>query len=401
MRFDNCQLKARLLWGRSPQKSSVFSKIIFKKTKKIKNRRFFGFFIKTRKAKFYTIIMKNAQKKNITIRFFCRFALSEPPIRSLFLINFHSIIYTISYCTVLTKIKQTQIFCLIFTFFVIEYRNMKQYISILSILACVFGANCVRASDCVDEDCNLDETVVMTESEYATDTDVLAPAEYDENVWFEQSNDTCDVIVDDSVAFDYNCPFETKTECEIWAKKPLYSTAVTPRSPHLNYVKLDGILATLTFNGEISANDELAKPLLNRYLALMRASRACCSEGIIYKLRQDGAKDKKVYNFLTDDANMYAVGSRCMVMDDSEIGDSYSYGVTGEIVMDVRNSCICKNRQWIDSLLEPFFDLYQLAPDFEYMPFYYTYMDGLQREVTVSVNSDVQSVMEMLQYCPD
>lgn len=284
------------------------------------------------------------------------------------------------------------------TFFVIQYRNMKRYISILSILACVFGVNYARASDCIDDDCDIDVS-----TEYAID--VLRPAEHDENIWFEESNEdideTCEIVSDDFIAFDYNCPFETNEECEIWATKPMYSTVVAPRNPHLNSVKLDGILATLTFNGEISANDELAKPLLNRYLALMRASRACCSEGIIYKLRQNGTRDKKIYNFLQDDANKYAVGARCMVMDDSEINGSYSYGVTDEMVLDVRNSCLCKNRQWIDSLIEPFFDLYQLAPDFEYMPFYYTYLDGFQREITVSVNADVQTVMELLQYCPD
>lgn len=279
----------------------------------------------------------------------------------------------------------------------IEYRNMKRYISILSILACVFSANCVRASECIDEDCDIS---VATESEY--ETDVLTPSEHSGDIWIdiEDNDGACDIIEDEFV-IDYNCPFETNEECAIWAAKPLYNTAAVPRNPHISYIKLDGILATLTFNGTISANDEIAKPLLNRYLALMRASKACCSEGIIYKLRKDKAKDSKIYNFLKDDANKYAVGARCMVMDDGEISGSYSYGVTDKMVLDVRNSCLCKNRQWIDSLLEPFFDLYQLAPDFEYMPFEYTYLDGLQREITVSVNADVQTVMELLQYCPD
>lgn len=274
---------------------------------------------------------------------------------------------------------------------------MKRYISILSVLACVCGVNCVRASECIDDDCDLDEAVIVTESDF----DILQPLGRDDNIWTADiSDEYCDIMADDSFV-DYNCPFDTDAECEIWASKPLYATAALPRNPHISYVKLDGILATLTFNGEISANDEMAKPLLNRYLALMRASRACCSEGIIYKLRQNKTKDKDIYKFLTDDANKYAVGARCMVMEDSEITGSYSYGVSDEMILDVRNSCICKNRQWIDSLLEPFYDLYQLAPDFEYMPFYYTYLDGLQREITVSVNGDVQTVMELLQYCPD
>ena len=280
----------------------------------------------------------------------------------------------------------------------IEYKNMKRYISILSVLACVCGMDYARASECVDEsDCDI-ETI---ESEYTVD--VLEPNNPDEDLWFSDDAVTdafCEVI-DDEEIIDYNCPFDTDDECEIWARKPMYTTTALPRNPHLSYVKTDGILATLTFNGEISANDEMARPLLNRYLALMRASRACCNAGIVYKMRMAGTKEENVYNFLIDDANQYDIGGRCMVMDDGEIQNNYSNGVNGAMVMDVRNTCLCKNRQWVDSLLEPFYDLYQLAPDFETMPFEYTYLDGLQREVTVSVNADVQTVMEMLQSCPD
>ena len=271
-------------------------------------------------------------------------------------------------------------------------------------MACVFGVGSVYASECTDDDCKLNDEFVISEIESVAD--VLEPAEYTENIWSDYSDDFVDDDVcefDDTeiIDIDYNCPFDTDVECEIWATKPLYSTTVAPRNPHLNYIKTDGILATLTFNGYITANDEMARPLLNRYLALMRASRACCSEGIIYKLRTKGTREKNIYAFLKDDANDFAVGSRCMVMNDGEIADSYSYGVTGEMVMDVRNSCLCKNRQWVDSLLEPFYDLYQLAPDFEYMPFEYTYLDGFQREITVSINDEVHTVMELLQYCPD
>ena len=303
----------------------------------------------------------------------------------------------------------------------IEYRNMKRYVSILSVLACVFGINYVHASECVGEDCELYEfKETAQEPEFSTEyseeydddyiTDVILPdetkkakvvKESTEYVVEDFADDACDIVGDGFVDYDYNCPFETKEECMIWLSKPMFSTTVVPRNPHLNYIKIDGILATLTFNGDISANDEMAKPLLNRYLSLMRASRTCCNEGIIYRMRKDDADTEKIYKFLKDDASKYAVGARCMVMNDSEIDGSYSYGVDDNIVADVRNSCVCKNRHWIDSLLAPFYDLYQKAPDFEYMPFNYTYRDGLQRNVTVSINHDVQNVMEMLRHCPD
>lgn len=294
----------------------------------------------------------------------------------------------------------------------IQYRNMKRYTSFLSILAVVLTAGYAGASECIDDDCNFESPFL--DEEVIEEVDVLQPIEHSENLWVETVSDDSDdkfdeyeIVEIDSIEepdvcqYDDNCPFDTPTECAIWNKKPAYKTSVAPRAPHLSPIKTDGILYTLLFQGDISANDELAKPLLNRYQALMRASKQCCSEGILYKMRGAKAKDKSIYEFLKDDANQYGITSRCLVMMDNDIMEDYGYGVDGNMVSDVRNLCICKNRQWFDSLLEPFYDIYQRAPGFEYTPFFYTYLDGMQREVTVSVNEDVQNVMELLSYCPD
>ena len=40
------------------------------------------------------------------------------------------------------------------------------------------------------------------------------------------------------------------------------------------------------------------------------------------------------------------------------------------------------------------------APDFANSKFDYTYIDGLQREITVSINTDVQNVLNQLAQCP-
>lgn len=280
---------------------------------------------------------------------------------------------------------------------------MKRYISILSLLVVAFGINAVRASECFDEDCDINDEIIVEEivEESTDDADILLPAEPMGSLWVDDDF-SYDIAANEDICFnDYNCPFDTEIECKVWATKPVHNESVAPRAAHLNPVKTDGILATLTFMGTIDANDELAEPLLERYQILMRASNACCVEGIIHKMLANGANNKKIYNFLQQDASDFIVGSRCLVMQDGDIARNYSYGVTGNMVETVRNTCLCKNKQWFDSLLQPFFDLYQLAPDFQYMPFYYTYLDNFQRETTVSVNADVQTVMEMLQYCPD
>ena len=79
-----------------------------------------------------------------------------------------------------------------------------------------------------------------------------------------------------------------------------------------------------------------AAPLVERYKILMRASKACCTEGIIHKLHTIKAKDKNIYEFLKDDANRFAVGERCLVLTNDDIAKTYSNGVNGEMVRDER-----------------------------------------------------------------
>lgn len=267
---------------------------------------------------------------------------------------------------------------------------MKNKISFFVIMMAAFGINCANASECVGEGCDLIPELI---EEYQT-VDVLEPESYEID-WMEQS------VEDQTCEYDYECPFETEAECEAWYKKPAYKTDVMLQTPHINPIQTDDLLYAIYANYDIDANDPQMAPLLERYQMLMNASRACCGAGITYKMRTNGAKDEAVYKFLKDDANYFAVMSRCMVMNDDEISNKYSNGVTGQMVADVRNACLCKNRKWFETLLQPFFDIYERAPQFEERPFLYTRIDGLQREITVSVNEDVHTTAGLLSVCPD
>ena len=259
---------------------------------------------------------------------------------------------------------------------------MKTRISLFAILAGVMGANCALASECVGPDCELTPISIEQESWGYTEceTDLLT-----ETV---------------SCLTNYECPFDTELECDIWSRKPVYKTALRPRAPHLSPIRVDEILYAIYSNYDITANDPIMSPLVERYTILMNASRACCGEGLIHKMRANGAKDKQVYQFLKDDANYFAIGTRCMVMNDEEFQDSYSNGVTGKMAIEVRNACLCKNRQWFETLLKPFSDIYERAPVFETAAFPYTYQDGMQREITVFINDEVQTTMGLLGACP-
>ncbi len=205
-----------------------------------------------------------------------------------------------------------------------------------------------------------------------------------------------------TVAFGQSdgCPFETETECEIWRRKPIVRETVSPRSPRIRADKLDAFISAAQCNNEITANDAIAAPLLDRYKMLMRSANACCTDGLVYSLKRAGATDGLIYKFMSDDANFYNFGSRCLMMTDQELDKKYPNTATAAVTADVRNGCLCRGRQWFEAMLAPFRQVYAAAPDFANQMFYYTYTDGLQRKVTVSVNNDVQNVLKQLELCP-
>lgn len=286
---------------------------------------------------------------------------------------------------------------------------MKNKVSFLAIVAMALNVNYVYASECIGEDCelNLVETADVEMVEYTEpielietieSVEVLEPEQYETDLTV--SEQPVSEIVE-TCEYDYNCPFETAEECEVWYKKPAYTTTVAPRLPHMNPMRVDEMLYALALKGKVSGNDEEFQPLMQRYHMLMNASEACCTAGIIHKMRQNGAKDEEVYQFLKDDANYYAITKRCMVMTDEDIISEYTKGaVTGQMLVDVRNACLCKNSQWFDTLLQPFIDMYELDPRFKTKAFMYDYTDGMQRDLSVSVNEDVQKAIGMLAGCP-
>lgn len=272
---------------------------------------------------------------------------------------------------------------------------MKNKISFLAIIAFALNVNNVCASECVDDDCELTPVEISEEIETV---DILEPVQYDVN-WSVQMQP----VIESEQTFceyDYNCPFETPEECSVWYKKPAYKTTVGPRTPHINPVLVDDMIFAIYSYDMIDANNAEMSPLTQRYTMLMNASDACCTSGIVYKMHLNGASDKAIYEFMKDDANRFAVTKRCLMMADEDITHSYSHGVTGKMVAEVRNACLCKNQDWFNSLLQPFNDIYERVPDFAESDFIYTYTDGMTREINVSVNRDVQNTIGLLGACP-
>ena len=239
--------------------------------------------------------------------------------------------------------------------------------------------------------------------------ELLNPQKPSANLWFTNipkqeyvAQDMTEIVTKTfgECAFDDGCPFETETECEIWRRKPIVRETVSPRSPKLRDAKVSEFIDVAKCNKHITANESVAAPLLDRYKMLMRSAQACCTDGMAYALKQAGASDGLVYKFLADDANFYGFGSRCLMMTDHDLDTKYPNTATAVVAADVRNGCLCRGRQWFSAMLAPFQQVYSALPEFKNSQFNYTYKDGLQREITVSVNNDVQNVLKQLAQCP-
>lgn len=238
--------------------------------------------------------------------------------------------------------------------------------------------------------------------------ELLTPQRPEENLWTDNvvvpratytAQDMTETV---QVAFGRTdgCPFDTDAECDIWRRKPIVREAVAPRSNKIQDVRMAEFVDAARCDANLDASNPAAAPLLARYKMLLNSARACCTDGMAYSLRRAGASDGLVYKFMADDANFYGFGTRCLMMTDQELDTKYPNTSTAAVAADVRNGCLCRGRQWFNAMLAPFNDAYAAVPEFKDAKFNYTYTDGLGREITVSVNNDVQNVMYQLAQCP-
>ncbi len=262
------------------------------------------------------------------------------------------------------------------------------------------------AAAIMNQDINIDEIYAQNMADAAQTRarveELLAPKKPSSNLWLGENvliSDLSIPVIDTVIESD-GCPFDTDVECEIWRKKPMVRETVSPRSAKIRSDKMMAFANVAQANPHICADHTAAAPLLARYKMLMRAANSCCVDGLVYKLKNAGASDGLVYKFLADDANFYGLGARCLMTTDAELDEKYPNTATAAAAADVRNGCLCRNKQWFTAMLAPFVDAWEMAPEFKNARFDYTYVDGLGREITTSVNTDVQNVLNQLAICP-
>jgi hypothetical protein len=192
------------------------------------------------------------------------------------------------------------------------------------------------------------------------------------------------------------CPFKREAECKIWQTKPHVMETFAPETKGMHPEDARALAVLANTGREIKANAPGAAPLLDRYKTLLAASRACCTEGMAYRLGRSGTSAGSIYKFLMDDANFFQFGERCLMTTDEHLMEHAPDAATAELVAGVRDTCLCRGRQWFTALLAPF----TATPELANQSFSYTYNDGLRRTVTVSIQDDVHIVRHLLSNCP-
>jgi len=206
---------------------------------------------------------------------------------------------------------------------------------------------------------------------------------------------------EDEIGMHPDCPtYLTVQECDIWLTRPHVRETVANEPRNLRPDRLDELVRLVRSGVQIDGDNPAAAALVNRYRLLKTATRACCRDGMVHRLRRAGADEGLVYKFVFDDANFYMFGQRCLMTSDADLDNNFPNMRAAEVMADVRNTCLCKSRGWFQSLLAPFIQLYNAAPEFADQRFSYAYQDGLQRTITVSINRDVQNVLFQLGSCP-
>ncbi len=196
------------------------------------------------------------------------------------------------------------------------------------------------------------------------------------------------------------CPFETEEECMVWFKKPHVRESVLPIFRTTTDQQIEDLIALIRSGEEITSDTPEAQFLVDRYKLLAKNSQSCCSDGMVDQLQRAGASEDLIYKFLVDDANFYQLGQRCLFVNDLDLNEKFPNTATSIMVADVRNTCLCQQKQKFKDILGDFVTIYNEEPEFGRQPFEYTYRDGLGRTMKVSIMRDITNIIKQIEACP-
>ncbi len=182
-------------------------------------------------------------------------------------------------------------------------------------------------------------------------------------------------------------------------KKPAYS--VSPIDLKMNDVYIDDVIERIKDAGD---NLDLIKDELlvirKKYIEILSLSRYCCSHGMTLKLENIGIDKDYIFKFMIDDKRLYELQNICMIINDNDIANLLGSIELSVIVRDVRDSCVCKNKESLSRHLELFKAIVGKTDLFKRHNIIYKYKNEIGEVVKNSIGRDMINLLNTLESCP-
>ena len=195
--------------------------------------------------------------------------------------------------------------------------------------------------------------------------------------------------------------FPSKDSKKVVKKSPIVVSKMDDIS--LNRIDYERIVSKIKQytkdSSSVDISDELTL-LRKQYAEVLTLSKYCCSYGYTDKLKNIGVKDEYIFKFMIDDKKLYELQSICMLLNNSDIATLLGTVELAVITRDIRDNCICRNKEELAKKLSLFKMILDETELFEDNNMVFIYTNELNEVVKNNITRDVKNILETLQNCP-
>ena len=182
-------------------------------------------------------------------------------------------------------------------------------------------------------------------------------------------------------------------------KKPPFP--VSPISSKIKDVYIDDVIERVKIAGD---NLDLIKDELlvirKKYIEILSLSKYCCSYGLTSRFESIGIDKDYIFKFMIDDKRLYELQNICMIINNNDIANLLGSIELSIIVRDVRDSCVCKNKDSLERHLELFKGIIGKTDLFKRHNIIFRYRNELGEIVKNSIGRDMINLLNTLESCP-
>ncbi len=175
---------------------------------------------------------------------------------------------------------------------------------------------------------------------------------------------------------------------------------VSPIGSKIKEVYIDTVVERINSAKDLSdIKDELLM-IRKKYIDILSISKHCCSYGLMTKFENIGVDNDYIFKFMIDDKRLYELQNICMIINNNDIANLLGSVELSVVVRDVRDSCVCKNREVLARHLELFKAIVGKTDLFKKHNILFRYKNELGEIVKNSIGRDMINLLNTLEQCP-